>query len=1017
MKYDVFLSYASKDREAVLAIYKALEARGIRTFFDRARLAAGGAWIEDLAEAIRESRAFAVFTAGVTLGRIQRREVQLAFVQHAKRAEAGEPFPLVPVLLDGAAPEVFSGFLELFTWADCRGGAPIETTGFDALVRAVTGKTEAVRQRAAAEVCPFRGLRAFREQDAPWFFGREKFSDRLFALLSDKKLVAVVGPSGSGKSSLVHAGLLPRLRSARSPEVTWEAVSFSPGRRPLHRLALELAHLWLPEDRPDSDAVLEAERIGNELMGAVSLAGFIDLAFQRLPSVDRLLIVVDQFEELFTLSAASLTGSTNVDATAHPNVGKRFVELLMAALEDPRLRVVLTLRADFYGRAVALDRDLSDALADGQVALGPMREDELTAVIEGPARKVGLDMEGGLVERLRADAAGQPGPLPMLEFALTELWQGRTQDGKLTHRAYEALGGIAGAIAERAERVYGGLPREGAAAAAHVLPRMVRVAGGAEEGSDSRQVVSLETLDAAARAVIESFAAARLVVVGRNELTGQETADVAHEALIRDWPRLCQWIDEDRQFLLWRQRLGFHVSEWEAAGRHAHALLRGPQLQEARDWWRQRGGALDARESQFVKASLAAQAGSKALRIVMAASLVAAVVGLAAWQAYLRSDTYQVNYLVEHAPVTQLLNSSFMWSDRRTEVLEDWGRAMARAGRAEKLMGRVDKEGFPSVACMVIAAADELSRRGRVAEGAVLIDRLLKLKPFAGFRSVLDEEAAECAIRTRWAPELQSIVIAALKAAGASLAERADDARESSLEPIEVKLYSTVLQHQLGSAAPDWPALVAELRLLRPNDWTILKAVKLLVTNGQAQAAEALVGEFALANASDYPQRTLRSELVLQLAQKGYIERAKHWASDERFGDEREEGQAILHWAWIAVALARAARADEAIALIETQSGSLKGGDYNAEAEAFATVAAAVAEAGARTGAERLLAQARKWVELQQNDDDTSRALAAIAIAEARLGRLNAARLYADRCTGSYIKLRAYAGILLAAYP
>jgi hypothetical protein len=211
--------------------------------------------------------------------------------------------------------------------------------------------------------------------------------------------------------------------------------------------------------------------------------------------------------------------------------------------------------------------------------------------------------------------------------------------------------------------------------------------------------------------------------------------------------------------------------------------------------------------------------------------------------------------------------------------------------------------------------------------------------------------------------------------------------------------------------------LVAGLRPLRPDEWIVLKAVGLLVANGQAQAAEELVREFTLANASDYPQRALRSELVLQLAKKGYIERAEHWASDERFGDEP-----ILDRARIAVALAHAARADDAIALIETQSESLERGNYGSyfaapHAQAFATVAAAVAEVGARSGAERLLAQARKWVELRQDDDRTSRALAAIAIAEARLGRLYAARQYADRCTRSHSKLRAYAGILLAAYP
>ena len=237
------------------------------------------------------------------------------------------------------------------------------------------------------------------------------------------------------------------------------------------------------------------------------------------------------------------------------------------------------------------------------------------AAITGPARRVGLEFESSLVERLLEDVGDEPGNLPLLEFALTELWERRAAR-RLTNAAYEALGRVAGAIGRRAEAVFEKLTEEQQAAAKRLFGRLVRVTDIDEEGRDTRQRVRLSDLDETSRSAVEPFVAGRLLVTARasgpsvaeaNQDNGPApsasddptTVEVAHEALIRKWDRLQGWVKEDRTFLLWRQRLGFQIAEWERSGRDVGMLLRGALLKEAEDF-KSRWDELNDRERDFL---------------------------------------------------------------------------------------------------------------------------------------------------------------------------------------------------------------------------------------------------------------------------------------------------------------------------------------------------------------------------------------------------------------------------------
>lgn len=593
-KFDVFLSYNNQDYAAVSVIARYLEKQGLTVFLDRWYQVAGTPWPEQLEQVLGACRAVAVFLGPNGMGRWQQREQYLALDRQARTPN----FSVIPVVLPNADPAL--GFLSLNTWVDLRRGSDDRSLAL--LIAAIQGKPpgpDLQRQMATtlASICPYRGLRFFREEDAAFFFGRDAFIERLVGAVDQHALVAVVGASGSGKSSVVRAGLAPRLRSKDSKKV-WDITTMVPGDRPLQSLAAALVPLLEPE-MTEVDRLREIGKLAESLANKeITLRDVVSRALIKQPGTDRLMLVVDQWEELYTLTRDS-------------HARQRFLEEVIDGTAAGGLSVVLTLRGDFFDQVINY-RPLSDRLQDAVVNISRMTREELKQVIESPAEKVGLKFETGLVKGILDTVHGQPGSLPLLEFVLMELWK-EQQDGLLTHAAYEQLGEIQGAIAAHAEATFTGLSQTERETAQRVFLQLVRpgvAVNSAEpdvEAEPTRRRTSFTELASDSLPVVRKLADAHLIVTGRNEATGEEIIDLVHEALIRAWQRLSKWIADDRTFLIWRERLRALMSISAASKYEKSTLLRGSLLTEAKEWSQKRKTDLSTSEQQFIRTSMQAK--------------------------------------------------------------------------------------------------------------------------------------------------------------------------------------------------------------------------------------------------------------------------------------------------------------------------------------------------------------------------------------------------------------------------
>jgi WD40 repeat protein/DNA-binding SARP family transcriptional activator/energy-coupling factor transporter ATP-binding protein EcfA2 len=444
--------------------------------------------------------------------------------------------------------------------------------------------------------CPYRGLTAFTEADAPYFFGRKTFVDQLMAAVEHQPLVAVVGPSGSGKSSVVFAGLLPRLRRDEGGRMKDESntspfviISLRPGSEPLQALAAALAPL--PEadiNETEQQTAISNLQLNLETGGAL----LPDVAAQILtlhPGGARLLLVIDQFEEIYTLCR-------------EPDARQRFLELLLQpAANNHLLTTVITLRADFMGQALAY-RPLADVLQESSLMLGPMTRQELRRVVEKPAEIQGVTLEPALVESLLDDVGHEPGNLPLLEFTLTLLWEDQTVTNRtLSYEAYQRIGCVQGALLHYADQVYADLAAAEQTQARRIFVQLVQPGRGTE---DTRRVATRVELGRENWPLVQQLANTRLIVTGQN-IGGQETAEIVHEALIREWPRLQGWLNEDRAFRIWQERLRVAMAQWAETGQDENALLRGTLLAEAEEQVTTRSAELNPLEVEFIKNSVA----------------------------------------------------------------------------------------------------------------------------------------------------------------------------------------------------------------------------------------------------------------------------------------------------------------------------------------------------------------------------------------------------------------------------
>jgi len=588
---DVFLSYHWRDRREVESLAQTLYQEGLKVFLDRWYLTPGQPWPQALERALTSCSAVAVCVGPGDMGPWQQRETYYALEQQTHRPG----FPVIPVLLPGADPAL--GFLAQNTWVDLRAGVdqPLQIRVLAAAIRGEPLGPEFLERirETLTTVSPYKGLAYFREEDAPFFFGRDAAIETLDKALQKSTCVALIGASGSGKSSVVRAGLVPRLRA--ETDDPWETVTMVPGDRPLYNLAARLFSLLAP-DMNENDQLIEIGKQAKAFQeGTLQVRDVVERILQKQLGTKRFLLIVDQWEELYTLTQ---------DAEA-----RQFMDGLLAACGVAVLSVVLTLRGDFVGRALGY-RPLTDRLQDAQVLLGPMSREELQQAIEAPAAKVGAAFEAGLVERILDDVCDEPGCLPLLEFVLQRLWEDASEHGcKMRHEAYDKMGGLTGALANTADAVYAGLSDQEQQAAQQLLLQLVNPG---VDAADTRRRATFAELDKTERDIVKRLADKRLLVTSRDSGSDEETVEVAHEALIRHWQTLRSWLNRDREFLLWRERLRQACEQWRQTKCDQGGLLRGARLAEAERWLKQSRNLTDE-ERHLIRQSVKARTRQKTL--------------------------------------------------------------------------------------------------------------------------------------------------------------------------------------------------------------------------------------------------------------------------------------------------------------------------------------------------------------------------------------------------------------------
>jgi DNA-binding SARP family transcriptional activator/WD40 repeat protein len=556
----------------------------------------------------------------------------------------------------------------------------------------------AVRPRAN----PYKGLRAFDETDAADFHGRERLIDELVGHLGepDTRMLAVVGPSGSGKSSVVRAGLVPALRSgAVAGSSEWFTTTMVPGTHPFE--ALETALLRVAVNPPA--ALLEQLRDGER--------GILRAVKRLIPDEHGVVaILIDQFEELFT---------GGVD-DAERDLFLRSIAVAVTEAQSP-VRILLTMRADFYDRPLRHPA-FAQLLKQHTVVVTPLAPDELEHTITAPAAAVGVGFEPGLVAEIIADVNHEPGALPLLQYALTQAFDA-TDDDTISIDAYRSIGGLTGALGRRAEEVFASASHDEQRTTRRLFGRLVALGEGTE---DTRRRIRRSELehDPSLQAAIERFGSARLLTFDRDPASRAPTVEIAHEALIREWPRLRAWLDEDRDDLRIHRHLTETTAAWIASGRDDGELYRGARLDAATTWAGDHDDDLNAAEREFLTASIAAHEAEQAaererfdeqvranrrLRALTAVAtviaVVAAAIGVFALQQRSRADEQADEALAQAAAA----------NDARLDAEAAEANALDASVDAARERVRAQDNAFE---------AEQQAKAARAAEGQADLERL-----------------------------------------------------------------------------------------------------------------------------------------------------------------------------------------------------------------------------------------------------------------------------------------------------
>ncbi len=573
--YDVFLSHNSADKGVVELIARQLQGEyKLAPFLDKWNLIPGTPWMEALEDALQQSNTIAVLIGPSGVSPWHNEEMRVAI---NKAVSSHNEYRVIPVLLPGAEEKALPDFLTRRTWVDFRSGLDNHEQ-FARLVAGIKGEPlQTPDFELPDEPAPYRGLARFEAPDTRFFFGRQEERTLLIKKLAEHPFVAVVGASGSGKSSLVRAGLIPDLgNGALRDSKHWHTLLLTPGDQPLRTLATQLATVAPLPNR--LKLVDELEDILKKRDDGLLTAYTTLFAENPKP----LLLVIDQFEQIFSHRPQDTVELWQQE------VERFFVNLTHAARHSAqRVYIVITLRADFLDDCLHFPT-LKSLLQDHQLLLGPLNESALREAIVRPAQEVHAYFQTGLVGTILRDVQAQPNALPLLQQALSEVWK-RRRGPWLTFEGYEESGGVHGALRHCANDVYRKLDNEQRELARTIFLRLVSREEGVRKPERVRYAgrrvlraelypvgVASEKVDAVLQVL--SGAEARLI------MADQETVELTHDSLIVHWNELQAWLrEEDEDFDIHR-RLTLAAQQWGARKRREEFLYRGKQLEEVKEW-------------------------------------------------------------------------------------------------------------------------------------------------------------------------------------------------------------------------------------------------------------------------------------------------------------------------------------------------------------------------------------------------------------------------------------------------
>ncbi|MCB1188948.1 MAG: TIR domain-containing protein [Leptospiraceae bacterium] len=559
--------------------------------------------------------------------------------------------------------------------------------GFESLYRHILQESNKPQiklktKKAYTKVCPYRGLAPFREEDAQYFYGRETFTEKLIHEVYDKTLVSVIGPSGSGKSSVIYAGLIPYLKEKENVVV----LKMRPGLEPIMSMAYGIVDgvsnaegKKLSNEDRDREA---SELIGEILSGKKTLLGITQKIREKTQRP--VLIFVDQFEEILTIShdkqKAKLFLTNILDlAKSHyeikPSRKTKSTRKTKQSIKDQgdSCKILLTMRIGFLSVALG-NPDTAQIFTDNadtesyikKLIIGPMNSEELTLSIEKPAIETGLNLEKGLSELIVQAIGEEPGNLPLLEFCLLELWkkQEKVDRGIMTISDYEELGGVKGALVKHADEVFESLSDLDKEKARRIFIQLVHP-GSIETGtSDTRKITPLNEIGQENFSLLKKLADERLIVANKTK-SDVTNIEVIHEALIREWKLLREWMSASRAFRLWQESINGIFRIWKEEQIDGN-LLKGNKLLEAVEWLSKKSDEIGEEQKEFIQKSVEyrereAQAKEEAQRkkrlllgFIAIGSTISAIIGLTlAWFSYTKMREVEINKLKSETLILQ----------------------------------------------------------------------------------------------------------------------------------------------------------------------------------------------------------------------------------------------------------------------------------------------------------------------------------------------------------------------------